>query len=721
VLIISTTFFPDPGVSAIRMTQWCRHLPEHGWKPFVLCRYYGFAASPEELKAQVHPEVSVEYLDRPTANPSQSPPRHRWTRVVRDELLSAFGINRLFVPDPSILFWHRQRAAILGRVREIEPDVILTTSPPHSNHDIGLWLAGETGIPWVADFRDPYLMDDRFRPQGLGLLRWEAHRRFRNSIYERAWLVTHAIPNQARWMRRQLPWTQDRLLTLTNGFPPEMLKVTMERQGPRERKTILVSGTIPDPEKLALARSVARLAAEGVDARLVILGRRPDCEPELRTILGERVELPGYVPHAESVRQVMRADVLVNFLDEFRAGTRLLSTKLFEYLASGKPVVCVNPSRADRLLLWRQSGVAVLRRPSPAQLDAALRDALSGSLRRDPAELERFRAEYNWPRRAAQLAAALDRLVAFPPLDLPAARPAKPRASVVITTRNRRDLLRQCIRSALAQSVPVEVLVLDDGSTDGTPAMVRSEFPSVRLCELGAGKGPSFQRNRGIEMASTNIVFPIDDDAVFSTARVVEQTLGEFDHCRVAAVGIPFKNVRQSQEVRQRAPDSGGPWALHAFVGAAHAVRRDAFLQAGGYREHLFYMGEEGDLCLRLLALGFVTRAGRSDPIHHYESPYRNSRQAAFCGRRNDILFACQNVPRPYFSLHLAGTTLNGLQAALTSGQCWAMLRGLAAGYRACATGSIERRPVPAPIYRLHRRLKKGGAILLSDLEKQLP
>ena len=59
ILILSTTFFPDKQVAAIRMTQWCRLLPEHGWKPYVVCRYYGFEATPEELTAKVHPEVSV--------------------------------------------------------------------------------------------------------------------------------------------------------------------------------------------------------------------------------------------------------------------------------------------------------------------------------------------------------------------------------------------------------------------------------------------------------------------------------------------------------------------------------------------------------------------------------------------------------------------------------------------------------------------------------------
>ena len=135
----------------------------------------------------------------------------------------------------------------------IRPDVIVTTSPPHSNHDIGLWLAAQTGIPWVADFRDPYLLDNRFKPIGLGLLRWRAHHEFKEAIYRRAWLITHAIPIQARWGRRFQRYSEGRIKVLTNGFPIELLEPVPESSPARQRKVICVAGTIPQPEQLLLA------------------------------------------------------------------------------------------------------------------------------------------------------------------------------------------------------------------------------------------------------------------------------------------------------------------------------------------------------------------------------------------------------------------------------------------------------------------------------------
>src|SRR5688572_6292684 len=138
-------------------------------------------------------------------------------------------------------------------------------------------------------------------------------------------------------------------------------------------------------------------------------------------------------------------------------------------------------------------------------------------------------------------------------------------ATILITTRNRKEDLRVAVASALRQTAPIEVLVIDDGSTDGTSELVRTEFPTVRLHREDESRGLIVQRNRGARMASAPIVISIDDDAEFPSQETVAETLQEFDHPRIGAVAIPYINVREDSIVRARAPDTTQTWVLEGY------------------------------------------------------------------------------------------------------------------------------------------------------------
>src|SRR5262249_22971314 len=102
------------------------------------------------------------------------------------------SVSGVFVPDVGIGFWRGVRPRALRAVEEFQPHLIVTTGPPHSNHDIGMWLHRQTKIPWVADFRDPYIIDRRFSPRFPFQWMMPAHKRYAAELYEDAALVTHA-------------------------------------------------------------------------------------------------------------------------------------------------------------------------------------------------------------------------------------------------------------------------------------------------------------------------------------------------------------------------------------------------------------------------------------------------------------------------------------------------------------------------------------------------
>jgi glycosyltransferase involved in cell wall biosynthesis len=300
-----------------------------------------------------------------------------------------------------------------------------------------------------------------------------------------------------------------------------------------------------------------------------------------------------------------------------------------------------------------------------------------------------------------------------------------PRASIVITSRNRREDLNCALRSAIAQTADVEVLVIDDASTDGTTEMVRREFPEVRLYRSERPLGLVVQRNRAAKMARAPVIVSIDDDARFVSSLTVEQTLADFDHPRIGAVAIPREEPRfeGSEEivVKQLAPSTNGPWVTSSYAGTAHAVRRDVFLSVGGYREELMQMVEEPDYCLRMLDAGYVTRLGRGDVIRHLLSPKRDTHRTLVLGRRNDLLHEWHNVPMPYLPGRLIKVTLHSLLFAVRWRRPRAVLTGLAMGYRDMLRYRSVRRTVNRSTYRLDRDLRRNGSLPLYEVEHRLP
>ena len=290
---------------------------------------------------------------------------------------------------------------------------------------------------------------------------------------------------------------------------------------------------------------------------------------------------------------------------------------------------------------------------------------------------------------------------------------ARLQATVLITTKNRSDELRTALRSVISQSVPVEILVIDDGSNDGTAAMLRTEFPTVRVIRHDDSRGYIVRRNEGVREARAKIVISIDDDAALSTPHVVGQTVAEFSDERIGAVAMPYADVKRGPNVFQRAPAADGVYATDRFIGTAHALRRDVFLDVGGYREALVHQGEEGDYCVRMLEAGFIVRLGRADPIHHFESPRRDLRRMDYFGVRNAVLFVWQNVPSPYLWWHLPGLIVKLALFTLQPRRLASRLSGLAAGLRLIA--STPRMPVSKDTYRLARSLASHPQLLSAD------
>ena len=289
--------------------------------------------------------------------------------------------------------------------------------------------------------------------------------------------------------------------------------------------------------------------------------------------------------------------------------------------------------------------------------------------------------------------------------------------SLCVSTYNRVDDLKRLLSSALTQEPPIPIIVYDDASSDGTAEIVREQFPSVRLIVGNENIGLIAARNICIRAASTPFVIILDDDAYFTSEKTAQQTLEDFSSPSVAAIAIPFiENGSLMQgDVSGRAIE-----LARSFVGAAHALRRDAVLDCGGLRESYRFYCEESDISIRLLAAGRVVRHGTSDPVVHCPNADRQPLRRRQLRWRSEYRFKYCHTPAllliPVIGSHLGLLVIRckqfgGLQAALRLG---------VTTWRDVLKTRSERKGVGIQTYFLWRRLARIPRLTLSDVEKVL-
>jgi GT2 family glycosyltransferase len=299
-----------------------------------------------------------------------------------------------------------------------------------------------------------------------------------------------------------------------------------------------------------------------------------------------------------------------------------------------------------------------------------------------------------------------------------------PKVSVLIPTKNRYQLLHDTVESVLRQSVPVEVIIVDDASTDNTTELMRKAFPEdqfpVRIIRHEKSAGPTLCRNEAADLATTGFLFTIDDDCLVPSPNTFEQTLASFDLPRIAAVTIPFINVRQNQKVHFVAPDDKDHYVSFMYFGGMVAFRRSAYQAVGGYRTFYFMHTEEPDLSLRLMQAGYIVRLGTADPIHHLESPVRNQTKLHVLGPRNHILYNWYNTPMPELLTRLP---ISGGSAYLYTFKIRRPDLGTLGVWRGL-TGILhefaKRKPVSRAVHHLSRQLLLAPG-RLSEIESMLP
>jgi N-acetylglucosaminyl-diphospho-decaprenol L-rhamnosyltransferase len=210
------------------------------------------------------------------------------------------------------------------------------------------------------------------------------------------------------------------------------------------------------------------------------------------------------------------------------------------------------------------------------------------------------------------------------------------RATVVIPTLNARRLLAEALESLERQTVEHHVVVVDNGSTDGTETVVRERFPRVRVVRLDRNLGFGRAVNHGVEAVETDAVVLVNNDAICEpqfvekiVAPLADESVGMvagvlLQHAvphLVDTAGIELDTTLRSWDALwnhpvdelEAAPEPVGP------SGGAAAFRTDAFRAVGGFDDALFAYWEDVDLVLRLRLAGWrCVRASDARALHKH-------------------------------------------------------------------------------------------------------
>ncbi|HTA32085.1 MAG TPA: glycosyltransferase [Solirubrobacteraceae bacterium] len=405
LLLVTHRSIEQDGGPAARWRAFVRYLPEHGWEVDVLNASDRAGAS--EFDSQSSRAVSARATVMARVAGSTQP-LFRLAGVRPDSL----PLSMLWVPRGAML--------VRRRIDAGDHDVVVATGPPIAG-PLAARLGGRSRVPFVVELRDLWARSPAFDAGGSVLSRVE------DWLLGDASRVIACTPEAVADLRLRHPELDDRVVEVSNGFDPEVGAIARNAGGeeresgglpvsdppPRRPLTLLHSGTLTAARPLRpLLDALADPRVAG-EIRLLLHGY---LSPATRAEVGRAreegkvvIEVLAPSPWRDAVSRIAEADACLITQARDAGDATAIASKVYEYLALGKPVLCLTDGGATEALLRRLGADALC-----AHLDQP--EAIVGALLRlldhapSPVVAELL-APYNRRTLAGRMAALLDALV----------------------------------------------------------------------------------------------------------------------------------------------------------------------------------------------------------------------------------------------------------------------------------------------------------------------
>ena len=400
VLFVAYEFPPRGEAGVQRSAKFAKYLPDFGYNPLVLT-----AAESEIDASTLHRDSTLmRDVEQVTVFPCRGSERFVMRIPNKVELLRRV-VKFCLIPDMHVLAWLPAAKRVARQIaKQHRIDAIYTSVCPFSSALLGRKLKEMLGVPWIVDFRDPWIDESsRFWPTKLHY--WIEQRQERRVI-QSADAVVVVTPTMKEFLVRRYPQWADKVHMIPNGFDSADFPPRKEPT-PHSRLRIGYTGKLFDYDRevvrgswgafskfwfryVAYRPSSVDFSTHSPYYLLHAVRRLLDQRPELQDKIlltfagnfGEKnrelvVELgledvvccKGYVPHAESVQVLMDSDVLFLPLMSPSNGERshIYTGKIFEYLAADRPILAaVPPGDAADLITQISAGWCVNPRDTAA-------------------------------------------------------------------------------------------------------------------------------------------------------------------------------------------------------------------------------------------------------------------------------------------------------------------------------------------------------------------
>ena len=401
VLIITYYWPPSGGAGVQRWLKFAKYLPSSGWMPAVLTVDPDFAAYPymdESLYGEIPIDVevyrtkAVNYFALYSRDLSKIP--HSGFAAGSDKgtkgRLSRFVRGNFFIPDPR-RGWNRyayRKACELIRRQNITH--VITTSPPHSTQLIGLRLKRcFPKIKWVADMRDPWTdiyYYDLFKPSLPARI---IDSRMEKNVLSRADSIITVGHTLASLLSEKSESTEGKIHVLPNGFDEEDFEGIMPTLP--DTFTITYVGTLSPSYPLGgFLQAIQELRADGQPVNIRFVGTVSEAVRRLIPGGEPETEFIPYCEHPVAVRHMMNSSLLLLIIPDHPSNRSILTGKIFEYLATEKPILLLGPKDGDAALLLVKCGYQGIFAydDTPGIKDFIMKVAAGGPVKRSGHHLE---------------------------------------------------------------------------------------------------------------------------------------------------------------------------------------------------------------------------------------------------------------------------------------------------------------------------------------------